>query len=315
MIAIRTVVCPVDFSPATARQVDLASDVCRAFGARLILHHNVSDLSVGAAVGWMWHADHEPLEPSSVDERMRNLISSVPAGVDVEGCITRGAVTEGVLAVAKAAGPGCLIVLSEHAGKAEDHKSVIEYLLERANTPVLALHDPGTDIGMPDFALDDGKTSGMREILVPLTLSTELQVNVEFACDLARVFPLHLHFLHVVETGDARAEMSASQDGVRSKLEALVPEDLAGRVTVHIATGEPIIMITRMAAELAATCIVMGEHARTPLTRWFTEDIARAVLHDAPCPVWFVPPVPPDQREWLSRFALSKDKSILWGNV
>jgi nucleotide-binding universal stress UspA family protein len=315
MIAIRTVVCPVDFSPATARQVDLASDVCRAFGARLVLHHNVSDLSVGAAVGWMWYADREPLEPSSVDERMRNLISSVPAGINVEGCITRGAVTEGVLAVAKAAGPGCLIVLSEHAGKAEDHKSVIEYLLERANTPVLALHDPGTDIGMPDFSLDDGKTSGMREILVPLTLSTELQVNVEFACDLARVFPLHLHFLHVVETGDARAETSANQDGVRSKLEALVPEDLAGRATVHIASGEPIVMITRMAAELAATCIVMGEHARTPLKRWFTEDIARAVLHDAPCPVWFVPSVPPDQREWLSRFALSKDKSILWGNV
>jgi nucleotide-binding universal stress UspA family protein len=206
-------------------------------------------------------------------------------------------------------------VLSEHAGKAEDHKSVIEYLLERANIPVLALHDPGTDIGTPDFALDDGKESGMREILVPLTLSGDAQVNVEFACDLARVFPLHLHFLHVIETGDARADLQGDQDGVRARLAAMVPEDLAGRATIHVATGEPIVMITRMAQELAATCIVMGEHARTPLKRWFTEDIARAVLHDAPCPVLYVPWVPPDQREWLSRFALSKEKSILWGNV
>lgn len=314
MIAIRAVVCPVDFSPATARQVALAADVCRAFGARLLLHHNVSDLSVGAAVGWMWHADHEPAETASVEERMKSLINTVPDGISVEGCITRGAVTEGVLAVAKAAGPG-LIVLSEHAGKAEDHKSVIEYLLERANIPVLALHDPGTDIGTPDFALDDGKTRGMREILVPLSLSGEAQVNVEFACDLARVFPLHLHFLHVVETGDARPDLQGDQDGIRARLEAMVPEDLAGRATVHVATGEPIVMITRMAQELAATCIVMGEHARTPLKRWFTEDIARAVLHDAPCPVLYVPWVPPDQREWLSRFALSKEKSILWGNV
>jgi len=314
MIAIRTVICPVDFSPATARQVDLASDVCRAFGARLILHHNVSDLSVGAAVGWMWHADHEPQASASVDDRMRTLIGSVPPGVDVEGCITRGAVTEGVLAVAKAAGAG-LIVLSEHAGKAEDHKSVIEFLLERANTPVLALHDPGADIGMPDFALDDGKSGGMREILVPLTLSGGTQVNVDFACDLARVFPLHLHFLHVIESGDARGDIAGAQDGLRSQLEAMVPEDLAGRATVHIAAGEPIVMITRMAGELAATCIVMGEHTRTPLKRWLTQDTARAVLHDAPCPVWFVPSVPADQREWLSRFALSKDKSILWGNV
>ena len=84
---------------------------------------------------------------------------------------------------------------------------------------------------------------------------------------------------------------------------------------MHIATGEPIVMITRMAGELAAASIVMGEHARTPLKRWLTEDIARAVLHDAPCPVWFIPSVPPEQRQWLSRFALSKDKSILWGNV
>ena len=42
MIAIRIVVCPVDFSPVTAHQVDLAADVCRAFGARLVLHHNVT---------------------------------------------------------------------------------------------------------------------------------------------------------------------------------------------------------------------------------------------------------------------------------
>jgi nucleotide-binding universal stress UspA family protein len=314
MIAIRSVVCPVDFSPATSRQVDLAADVCRAFGARLILHHNVNDLSVGAAVGWMWHADHEPLEPASVDDRMRALLRRMPPGLEVEACITRGAVTEGVLAVAKAAGAG-LIVLSEHAGKAEDHKSVIEFLLERANAPVLALHDPGADIGMPDFALDDGKTGGVKQILVPLTLSTDAQVNVEFACDLARVFPLHLHFLHVVETGDARSDVPANQESVRTKLQARVPEDLAGRATVHIATGEPVLMIKRMAAEVAATCIVMGEHARTPLKRWLTEDIARAVLHDAPCPVWFVPSVPPDQREWLTRFALSKEKSILWGNV
>ena len=314
MIAIRSVVCPVDFSAAMARQVDLASAVCRAFGARLILHHNVSDLSVGAAVGWMWHADHEPLESSSVDDRMRAVIASVPAGIEVEGCITRGAVTEGVLAVAKAAGAG-LIVLSEHAGKAEDHKSVIEYLLERSNTTVLALHDPGADIGIPEFALDDGKAGGMREILVPLSVSGDMQVNVDFACDLARVFPLHLHFLHVIESGDARGDVAGAHDGLRSKLEAMVPTELAGRATVHIVAGEPLIMITRMAAELAATCIVMGEHTRTPLKRWLTEDVARAVLHHAPCPVWFVPAVPPDQREWLSRFALSTEKSILWGNV
>ena len=314
MIAIRSVVCPVDFSPATDRQVDLAAEVCRAFGARLVLHHNVTDLSVGAAVGWMWHADHEPPKPASVDDQMRAVINRVPAGVNVEACITRGGVTEGVLAVAKAA-EADLVVLSEHAGKAEDHKSVIEYLLERADAPVLALHDPGADISVPEFVLDDGKSGGMREILVPLTLSTDTHPNVEFACDLARVFPLHLHFLHVVETGDARTDATSARNGTAQKLAGIVPDDLAGRATVHVEAGEPVVVIPRMARELATACIIMGEHVRTPLKRWFTQDIARAVLHDAPCPVWFVPATTPEQREWLARFALSKEKSILWGNV
>ena len=313
MIAIRSVVCPVDFSPATGRQVDVASDVARAFGARLIVHHNISDLSVGAAVGWMWHADQAPAQ-ASVDDQLRQVLSRLPPETDVEACITRGGVTEAVLAVTKAADAG-LVVLSEHAGKAEDHKSVIEYLLERANAPVLALHDPGADIATPEFALDDGKAGGMREVLVPLTLSAGGHANVDFACDLARVFPLHLHLLHVIETGDARHEVEGARSDLTSGLERLVPEDLAGRVTVHVEAGEPIVLISRFARELAVSCIVMGEHTRTPLKRWFTQDIARAILHDAPCPVLFVPTIPGERSEWLSRFALSKDKSILWGNL
>ena len=313
MIAIRTVVCPVDFTPATRRQVEVASDLCRAFGARLILHHNVSDLSVGAAVGWMWHADHEPPRTASVDEQMRAVLALVPPGIAVEACITRGAVTEGVLAVAKAADAD-LVVLSEHAGRTEDHKSVIEYLLERANAPVLALHDPGADIATPEFALDDGKTGGTKAVLVPLTITGQTHTNVDVACDLARVFPLHLHFLHVVETGDARGQAAVAREAVGSRLDHLIPDDLAGRATVHVETGEPLVVIPGMARELAAVCIVMGEHARTPLKRWFTEDIARAVLHDAPCPVWFVPSAR-DSRQWLTRFAVSAEKSALWGNL
>ena len=41
MLSIRTVLCPVDFSPVTARQVDVAADLARAFGARFVLHHNM----------------------------------------------------------------------------------------------------------------------------------------------------------------------------------------------------------------------------------------------------------------------------------
>ena len=43
------------------------------------------------------------------------------------------------------------------------------------------------------------------------------------------------------------------------------------------------------AVDLAVNCIVMGEHATTGLRRWFSRDTSQGVLHDAPCPVWYVP--------------------------
>ena len=59
MIALKTVLCPVDFSAATPRQVDLAAELSRTFGARLVLHHNRHSLGAVASVGWMWNADHQ----------------------------------------------------------------------------------------------------------------------------------------------------------------------------------------------------------------------------------------------------------------
>jgi hypothetical protein len=51
MIAIRTILCPVDFSPATPRQVDLAANLCLAFNARLVLllANHIGDLDVLSA--------------------------------------------------------------------------------------------------------------------------------------------------------------------------------------------------------------------------------------------------------------------------
>ena len=103
MIAIRTVVCPVDFSAATTRQLEQAGDICHAFGARLVLHHNVTDVAVGAGVGWMWHADHVPPAPAASDGDLRALLKRVPPDISTDACVTRGAITEAVLSVGEGA--------------------------------------------------------------------------------------------------------------------------------------------------------------------------------------------------------------------
>lgn len=71
-------------------------------------------------------------------------------------------------------------------------------------------------------------------------------------------------------------------------LRAMIPHDLAARTRVHVREGDPSLGIVQQAKDLAASCIVMGEHTRAPLRRWLSHDTSRGVLHEAPCPVWYV---------------------------
>ena len=126
MVAIRTVLCSVDFSPATPRQVNVAADVCRAFGARLVLHHNVVGAGVGAAVGWMWTASHPPDSPQSIDKRLRLELARVSARPDRRSAhATEGPVAQTVLTVGEAVGAD-VVVLSTHGTTTEDHTSITE---------------------------------------------------------------------------------------------------------------------------------------------------------------------------------------------
>ena len=313
MLAIRTALCPVDFSAATARQVDLAADICRAFGARLVLHHNVKDVSAGAGVGWMWHADHETSVSNDAATRLSRLAARLPTGLVVETCVTRGAIITAVMVVADAA-EADLVVLSEHAGKTEDHESLIETLLERSNRAVLAMHDPGADIALPRFASAHDHNL-MQSILVPANLTSDSHPSVDVAFDLARLLPLRVHLLHVIEPRPVRDRHDADPASIKPTLAALVPADLVARTTVHVEEGDPVPAIVQAAKRLGVSCIVMGEHTRVPVRRWLTRNTARAVLHGAPCPVWYVPSARAAGAWSFERFALSNEQSILWGNV
>ena len=143
MIAMRTILCPVDFSQATERQLTLAADLCRAFNARLILHHNLNAMAIGAAVGWMYAADHRTLSEDSARERLASL-ADAQTGVDVEIHVTRGPKSASVLAVSELVSAD-VVVLSAHNMPAEEHASVTELVLGSGERSVLTLHDNGAD--------------------------------------------------------------------------------------------------------------------------------------------------------------------------
>ena len=278
MFALKTVLCPVDFSSATPRQVDIAADLCRAFGAKLVLHHNKHSFGTGASIGWMWNADHRGQSQSSLEAKLQECLARVPVGVQAEAHMTEGPVSRAVLAVSEAFGAD-LIVLTAHGTLSDEHASITAQMLERCSRDMLLLHEPRVESRTPQFA-----SKQRQVILVATDAAPESRLAMELGFELARELPIDLHLLHLLPKN--RRE---SDEDARNQLQALVPRELADRAHVHIEHGDPAQRIPTAADELSASCIVMGELTRTPLRRWFGGETSRSVLQHAHCPVWYVP--------------------------
>jgi len=288
VVRIQNVLCPVDFSASTARQVATAAELSRVFGARLVLHHNITSAPIGAGVGWMYASEvkRDFIAEDEVELHLHRLIDRIE-GVSADACVTRGLPWTAVVNAAKAE-DAQLVVIATHGTANEDHASVTEQVLEDAGSQVLVLHETG-DAHDPHFA----RGQGTREaFLVPTDFSRDAQPALDMAFELARVMPIDLHLLHIESLRQVEKEPTITKLDQR-RLDAMIPDDLRQVVTVHVTTGDPGHEIPATAERLGVSCIVMGEHARTPLKRWFTHDTSRDVLHFAHCPIWYVPAATP----------------------
>ena len=283
MIALKTVLCPIDFSPATSRQIDLAAELCQAFGAKLIVHHNRHSLGSGPSVGWMWNVDHQGDNQASLEQKVQDCVARVPTSVPAEGLLTEGPRSRSVLGAAEAVNAD-LVVLTAHGRRAEDHASITELLLEDGRRAVLVLHEPEVEPRTPHFA----GTAERQIVIAPTDLTSASRVALGVAFDLARRLPIELHLLHLLPKKRSLRAHNTDEESL-THLRALIPKELEGRVAVHVEHDDPSHGIPRFAEQIAAACIVMGEHTRPPRHRWFSHGISRTVLHDAHCPVWYVP--------------------------
>ncbi len=296
MLQIRTVLCPVDLTDLDSRAIDLAVEVCRAFGARLILHHNLSHVPSGPAVSWMYHQEHQngrsPEKKAS--DALRAMLNALPPEIRGEARLSNGGTATAVIHVEESTHAD-LVILSTRGASTPDHSSVTEQIIEQSCCPVLALHEGGR----PSLHIAPAETR-ILDVLVPTDFSPAGERAMLYACELARVLPLRLHLLHViprksswVETGTFLAGTQILEDRsiteARRKLAAAVPQELENRVTVHVEVGDAAEKIAEAAVRLGVSCVIMGAHARTLLRRFFTRDTSLALLHKMACPVWFVP--------------------------
>ena len=298
MKPIQTILCPVDLSPFSRRELDLAVELARAFRSRLVVVHNLPATGFGMAKSWEWKQAHPRAgDDRTAEERLEELVSHVPSDVAVESLVTTGPLAIGVARLAEQL-PADLLLLGCHGCSSEQHASLTEDLLGRCNCPILAVHEG--DDHASTLHLDAERLRPLR-LLVPTDFSPAAAEAVAYAYGLAELLPAEVHLLHALgggtspirtsdPVGPAVALREAAREEAEERLAGLVPEELAPRVVRHLESGTADDAILRAAEDIAPDVIVMGEHARDFFHRFFTRDTARGVLHGAACPVWFVPP-------------------------
>lgn len=277
---IRTVLCPTDFTPLSQQAVDLAVAVCRRFGARLVLEHNLDARPPAfVSVTWMWTEGHgltDEQKSHEAEKKLRQLLAQLPSDLPREAKLTRGPVDVALLEVARLV-PADLIVMGSHGGNRPEHHSLTEKILDGAPCPVLTLTE--------NCKLEFLEPAETIPALVPADFSAHSRAALRQALSLLDRLPLTLHVVHVerspLEPGDP--------EGFRRRLEVLVPEPLRSRVRFHLRSGERTEQILDAARELSAKLILMGAQPKGVLGRFFRDASVPDILHGATCPVWFVP--------------------------
>lgn len=293
---IRTILVPVDLSSRSAHALDLAVALAGPTGARLVLLHNEACAPLGMSRAWDWEEHHPQHQGNGthVDLTLRELLARVPERVPAEAVVTRGLAMMAIIEVARRVAAD--LIVAETAGPdTDDHTSVVEELLVEAPCPLLALREGAGERGSVPALTPDAPL----EAVVATDFSPAGDAAVRYAVGLAQRLPLRLRLLHVLAgfgggpqrsarsslVGDAYLAASAA----RSRLLDMVPVELRERVTIQVMPGAPGETILEAVADDGARLLFMGGHA-TGLRGLLTRDTARAVLHRATCPIWFVPP-------------------------
>jgi nucleotide-binding universal stress UspA family protein len=137
----------------------------------------------------------------------------------------------------------------------------------------------------------------MKKILVPIDFSEASDRALEYGVELARRLDASLVVMHcyeipvygipdgaLVATAEAVSRITtASQEGLA--LAMLRCQDAGAHAQVMLRQGNPVLVIPKVADEIAADVIVMGTHGRKGIARAFLGSVAEGVLRATACPV------------------------------
>jgi nucleotide-binding universal stress UspA family protein len=299
MIAIRQILCPIDFSEFSRHALDYAAAIARRYGSTITVF-NACPLVPATA-----YAPGTPMLPVTVPTAgdLEALLESMKRFVDTEigtSAPLRFEIGEGdaaseILDRANAI-PSDLIVMGTHGRTGFDRLalgSVAEKVIHKATCQVLTVPRHAADAVPLPAAL-------FTRILCALDFSDTSLSALEYACSLAEGKDTQLTLVHVVEVTPAPqseaaadveshalgAYVAAAAQARAEQLERIVPESVRAccRVERTLAIGKAHREILRIAAEHDSDLIVLGAHG-FGLTQLLFGSTAHQIVRHAECPV------------------------------
>jgi nucleotide-binding universal stress UspA family protein len=294
----RSILCPIDFSEASAGALRYAAAIADHFAARLIVLSVEDPLLTQAAdlgTGVLWTPEEGRREIEQFAAKTFDADPPSSATLEYEAVVGKPAPEILRFAAERACD---LLVISTH-GLTGFRKlffgSTTERVLRETTRPVLIT--PPVDPG--PVRIEDAKRL-IRRILVPVDLSPASLHQVQIARGLAEALDVRLILAHVIEPvtsrlaarlnlAQAEAERRAVADAAMSELMATIPLKLHPEALV--AYGDPAEELAKVAHDRQTGMIVMGLHG-SPLQGPRMGSVTYRLLCLCPTMVLALPPQP-----------------------
>ena len=289
MIAIKKILCPVDFFPASDAAVSHAAALAGNYEASIHLLHVITPVAVGTYEYAIDTAElMKSMEERSTDELKKLAAKVKEASISCEFQICVGDVYDEIKRAIEVARPE-IVVMGTHGRRGVERwfiGSTTEKLLRHSPVPLITISAAGEKPAAPRF----------QRILVTTDFSDGTPDALAYAFSVAQENESQISLLHVIH--DVAADVSGKYrdsliEGVHKQLNDLVPAEAKNwcDVNTRVDTGIPYRIILRILEDEKIDLVVMNIHGKGMLDRALLGSTAERVVRVAPCPVMLIPPM------------------------
>lgn len=307
MMAIKRILCPVDFSEHSRHAFDHAVAIAHRYESAITAMYVFPQVLVagtdpGAPV----------VEPVGLTESDRERLlaqlkmftaAEVPSGMAVDHVIKQGNAVAHILAQARAI-PADLLTIGTHGRSGFERLvlgSITEKVLRKAPCPVLVVPRRHPDAVPASPVI-------FKRIVCPVDFSDCAMTALRYAISLAQEADASLTVLSVmtyelavtpdmygailIEDRETLGEFRRRQEEeARQRLRDAIPDGVRDycEVTTLVTSGKPSLEILRVAREVESDVIIMGVRGRGAADMMLFGSTTNHVVREAVCPVLTVP--------------------------